>query len=407
MQTRLVTVLDTVVGQSPSLDLNFAAQRQLDPRITFTRASTGTFIGSNGLIQTAATNVPRFTHDPVTQQSLGLLIEESRTNLVLRSDDFANAVWQYGKGASQPSNASISTYTGTRPDGTTGTVYRFSFPATTNANDFAIVFQATTTSQASSNSVASSLWFKRVSGGTQIGIYGQSSTVPPNSSGGYVAAVVNLSSDWQRASAAGAMIGSPFGNWCLMFGGDSRIAGHAFAAVVVDVWGAQLEAGAFATSYIPTTGSAATRAADVATITGTDFSSWFNAFGGTLAAEGALTAAIGSRRMFTFGGTTLGVGTRTNGTASSAIWRTPTNFDAATGTVAAGTIRQAFAYSPGQLSATANGGAVGTSTPPDSLPATFANVGASETNFDYWSGPIARIRYWPRAMPSRLQTLTA
>lgn len=44
---------------------------------------------------------------------------------------------------------------------------------------------------------------------------------------------------------------------------------------------AQLEAGAFATSYIPTTTTALTRNADVATMTGTNFSDWFNASEGT------------------------------------------------------------------------------------------------------------------------------
>jgi hypothetical protein len=52
------------------------------------------------------------------------------------------------------------------------------------------------------------------------------------------------------------------------------------------IWGAQLEAGASATSYIPTAASQVTRAVDVASMTGTNFSSWYNALGGTWVVEG-------------------------------------------------------------------------------------------------------------------------
>ena len=64
----------------PTLDLNFAATKTLDRRITFTRDSVGTYIDENGLVKYASNNVPRFDHDFDTRESLGLLIEESRTN---------------------------------------------------------------------------------------------------------------------------------------------------------------------------------------------------------------------------------------------------------------------------------------------------------------------------------------
>ena len=74
----------------PTLDLNFAATKRLDPRITYSRASTGTFVGSNGLIQSAAVNQARFEHNPLTGESLGLLVEDARTNLVRYSQDMTD-----------------------------------------------------------------------------------------------------------------------------------------------------------------------------------------------------------------------------------------------------------------------------------------------------------------------------
>ena len=51
-------------GGTPVLDLNFAALKSLDSRITFTRASSGTYLDSSGILQTAASGAARFTHDP-------------------------------------------------------------------------------------------------------------------------------------------------------------------------------------------------------------------------------------------------------------------------------------------------------------------------------------------------------
>ena len=96
----------------PTLDLNFARTRRLDPRITFTRDSTGTFVGSNGLVQTAASGVPRFDFNPTTGESLGLLVEEARINLFARSQEFDSGYLDTSTGVSVVANTSIA------PDGT-------------------------------------------------------------------------------------------------------------------------------------------------------------------------------------------------------------------------------------------------------------------------------------------------
>ena len=104
----------------PSLDLRFADNKSLADAVTgaslvtFTRASSGTFTDSAGTLQTAATDVPRFDHNPTTGESLGLLVEEPRTNLLLRSEEFDNAVWNQPA----PSIATVTPNAQIAPNGT-------------------------------------------------------------------------------------------------------------------------------------------------------------------------------------------------------------------------------------------------------------------------------------------------
>ena len=108
----------TAARAVPSLDLRFAYNKSLVDAVTgaqlvtFTRASSGTFVGSDGVLQTAATNEPRFDHNPTTGESLGLLVEEARTNLLLRSEEFDNASWT-------KVNSAVTANQIASPDGTT------------------------------------------------------------------------------------------------------------------------------------------------------------------------------------------------------------------------------------------------------------------------------------------------
>ena len=79
----------------PSLNLDFTTGT-LDSRITFTRTqgttTAATYYNSSGVLSYAAANTPRFDYDPVTLAAKGLLIEETRTNVLKYSEDFSNAV---------------------------------------------------------------------------------------------------------------------------------------------------------------------------------------------------------------------------------------------------------------------------------------------------------------------------
>ena len=89
-----MTIRALYPAAQPALDLNFARAKRLDPRITFTRDDSqgrATYVGPDRLIKTAALGAPRFDHNPTTGESLGLLVEEQRTNSI-RNNTMVGAV---------------------------------------------------------------------------------------------------------------------------------------------------------------------------------------------------------------------------------------------------------------------------------------------------------------------------
>jgi len=70
---------------SANLNQNFANARRVDPRVTFTRATTATFFNQLGVLTTANNDVPRIDYNPTTLQPQGLLVEEQRTNSIRNS----------------------------------------------------------------------------------------------------------------------------------------------------------------------------------------------------------------------------------------------------------------------------------------------------------------------------------
>jgi hypothetical protein len=104
---------------SPTLMLDFINNDRLDPRITYTRDSSATYVGSSGKIKLVSNNTPRFEYDPVTLDSKGLLIEEDRINLYAYTRDIFSSYWAK-RGVS---NTITHMNSITAPDGTlTGTL---------------------------------------------------------------------------------------------------------------------------------------------------------------------------------------------------------------------------------------------------------------------------------------------
>ena len=272
----------------PSLDLRFALAKKLDPRITFARASTATYFGPDGIMRTAGVNEPRFDHDPITGQSLGLLIEENRTNLLTYSEDFSQGVWT-------KHNSSINSNVITAPDNTsnatklienTSNVQHMVYRNLTSAVNTTYTFSFFAKS-AERQYVLASFSGGGLSGDCVVGVSLIDGSVTTTSNSPENTSVTKLPNGWYRITLTKTTpSASAFQPRILISRtGSSSQTYQADGTSGIYVWGAQLEAGAFPTSYIPTTASTVTRSADLASMTGTNFSSWYNSSEGTLYAN--------------------------------------------------------------------------------------------------------------------------
>jgi hypothetical protein len=215
----------------PRMALDFTTG-VLDPRVTVARLlDTATRVNSSGLIEIVNANLPRFDYDPVTLAAKGLLIEESRANKLLQSN-FA-ASWSSTGSPTVTLNAAVS------PDGTTNATQITSSPG----GVFRAVFQDVATTAAAHTF---SIYLKSATGTNQtMRIWADTS---PS-----LSAAITVTPQWQRFTVSGTTNTTAR----VQIGVDGSA--NAFD---VYAYGAQLETGAFATSYIPTTTTSLTRNAD-------------------------------------------------------------------------------------------------------------------------------------------------
>jgi hypothetical protein len=248
---------------APSLSLDFMAPGALDPRITFTRASTATYTDSTGTIQTAAVNAPRWDYDPVTHALRGLLIEEARTNVCLQSGNITASPWAvFGTAITVTANNA------TAPDGAL-TATRFDFASV--ASGFTSIWVQGVTVTAAPYTF--SVWLRGAVGGETTTL------VVETGSTYYPSPVITLTAQWRRYNFSTPALTAT--TWYFCLGTDTRSGTPATPAQTIYAWGAQVEQGAFPTSYIPTTAAAVTRAQDNCVIPAANMAPWFASPGGS------------------------------------------------------------------------------------------------------------------------------
>ena len=391
--------------------------------ITFTRASTGTYFDSAGVLQSAAIDSPRLDYNPSTLAARGLLIEEQRTNLLTYSEQFDNAAWS-------KTNSSITANATTSPGGTV------TADKLVEALDTNLVHQVTQSGVTivSLATYTASVFVKadtrtRVRVGFLVAASGvvadanlTAGTIGAASAfgGGTAAAssIQAINNGWYRISVAGSGAAGTSGELrveLLDASGNRQYNGDGTSGLFI--WGAQLEAGAFPTSYIPTTTTALTRNQDRAVVN--TLSPWFNATTGTIYAEFALTqpASGGNQFLarFSDNGYNNQIGDFVSSTGFVGISTASGGvFDGLATTavvVSANTITKAAgAYATNDLAAVKDGGAVATDN--------TATIPSGLIRFDLGSdhgglnnikaGHLRRITYYPRRLSNaELQAITA
>ena len=248
------------------------------------RATTATYLGSDGLIKTAANNEPRIEFNADGSYK-GLLVEPAATNLVLRSQEFDDAVWSKLR----------TTITQNNIIAPNGTMTADKMTADIDDSTYGIDFSTLT----GTGTFTASIFAKKGSvdwlyirqgnsgGGTRLvrawfdlnnGVVGGATPSPISHK------IEDYGNGWYRCSMTFEVLAGGIPRPQFYLSTDDEIA--SFTSDGTDnlfLWGAQLEEGTVATSYIPTVASTVTRAAD--SISKTNASALIGQTEGTLYAE--------------------------------------------------------------------------------------------------------------------------
>ena len=346
--------------------------------------TTTTYIPST---LTAAYHAPRFDYSPTNiGEPRGLLLEAPATNLIRRSQEFSNSAWDTYNITSRTDNAA------TGPDNLT------SATRVVLAGQYAIVYQGVSTTAGVTYTF--SFWAKRESGNTAFVIHHNFSATGSNTA-------FTMTDNWQRyeVSVLGKT-GGGFVEWGVQ---DRNVSGQG----TILLWGAQLEVGSGASSYIPTGASQVTRNTDICYADGANFTSWYTQGIGTCLFVGQHNK-VGAAHYANFStGTNAPRVTLYSGGSAAAIYSENTGVNASfssVGTITTSVFKAAMVFQTGNYLVVLNGGAVASGTTSSPLMAsalTRLNIGMSEGQTSQPNGYVRQLKYYPTAFTAaQLQILT-
>jgi hypothetical protein len=411
-------------GPAPALSLDFMTPGTLSPLITFTRASTATYFDNTGVMQTAAVNAPRWDYDPATLQLRGLLLEDQRQNMLPQSDTIT--------GWTGPNTTKIAA-SGVGPAGTNTMVRQQETATTSNHLTLAplltivaaTVYTFSVYAKAQQNRYLQLVIDDNTSNGVVANFDLQTGTISSAAAGagtasGVAATIQAVNNGIYRCSVTCATNATTTGRAVIALINTATAAKFAsYAGSTANgllTWGAQFEAGDFATSYIPTTAAAVTRSIDSCLIPPANMAPWFVAPGGSWFAEfdyfdttppssriiGRPDAGGGSGAVYVNGSRFIGQYDVTSGLLTA----NATNVNVA--------IKAVTTWTSGQAKACTNGGAVATSALLTTGYASYATTGIRFLSVgpalaaDNTPGHMRAVRYWPTVLTNaQMQAMTA
>jgi hypothetical protein len=410
-----------MLGDGSTLNLDFTtmtATADLTARgLTFTRASTtATYINSSGYVTTAGTNVARFDHDPTTLAPRGLLVEGTATNLLQYSEAVDQSPWFTAGTVARATFTGGNGPNGVNNSGSKLSATSISASSSLYYNGITLAAQTYTMSVFAKADGANWIWINVQAGGTIHGAFFDLSGngALGNTTGTVVSGsniITKYPNGWFRIQFSFTGTAS---SWfpvllpCTSNGtGYASIAGQAPNGVLV--YGAQLETGSGASSYIPTGASQATRNADNCELL--DLTTMaFNASAGTIYTDVGTRLNTGSQRNYTFLPASGGNNQIFEGSSFALNVYSSGSFVAQIGTsspLAAQKIAAAYALNDYAVSVA--GGAVATDTS-GALPSglTKLTIGGSIINSAAYMGGCIRVfKYWPTRLDNaQLQSLT-